>query len=238
VTPEDCRQGTVIILDLPLKEFGEVGRFAQIIFKTVWQRAIERQKERPDDRPVLLWADESQYFVTNHDVIYQQTARSKRAATVYLTQSLPNYYAMLATRDPVSATQSLLGNLQTKIFHANGDPTTNEWAERLFGQEVALRAGRSHNRKQQEPLSRTNSVQESREPVVPSRVLTTLRKGGPAHDFRVGALVFQGGRAWSPGKPEDPSQFADLRRAGAHVLRTWFDQSQFRPPKEVAQPEE
>ena len=227
VKPEDTRQGKVIILNLPIKDYGEVGRFAQILFKTIWQRAIERLPVAPADRPVFLWADESQYFVTNHDVLYQQTARSKKAATVYLTQSLPNYFAMLATRDPVSATQSLLGNLQTRIFHANGDPTTNEWAERLFGSEVALRGSKSTNRStEREEMSFGHSVQEVREPIAPARLFTTLRKGGSLNNDQVGAIVFQGGRAWLSGDEDDPCQMADARKAGAHLLRTWFDQPQ------------
>lgn len=225
ITPEQTRLGKVIILNLPIKQYGEVGRFAQIIFKTIWQRAIERLPVANGDRPVLLWADESQYFVTDHDVLYQQTARSKRAATVYLTQSLPNYHAMLSTRDPVSATHSLLGNLQTKIFHANGDPVTNEWAERMFGFEVQERYGKSRTRSERSS-SFTKSVQEGREPIVPSRSFTTLRKGGRMNQRRVGAIVFQGGRTWESANDQDPCQLSDSLRIGAHVLRTWFDQSE------------
>lgn len=228
VRPEDTRQGKVIVLNLPIKDYGEVGRFAQILFKTIWQRAIERLEVKPPaDKPVFLWADESQYFVTNHDVLYQQTARSKKAATVYLTQSLPNYYSMLATRDPVSATHSLLGNLQTKIFHANGDPTTNEWAERLFGTETSHRGSRSINHATgRDDIQLGRSVQETREPIVPARLFTTLRKGGPGppNHSRVGAIVFQGGRGWAAEAKEDPCQSADVRKTGTHVLRTWFDQ--------------
>lgn len=231
VKPEDTRRGRVIVLDLPIKDYGEVGRFAQILFKTIWQRAIERRPVSDSDRPVFLWADESQYFVTNHDVLYQQTARSKKAATVYLTQSLSSYYAMLATRDPHSATHSLLGNLQTKIFHANGDPATNDWAERLFGSERDHRAGRSvsHSTGRDE-IQLGRSVQETREPIVPARQFTTLRKGGPGppNHSRVGAIVFQGGRGWAADAKDDPCQSADVRKTGTHVLRTWFDQ----PPQQ------
>lgn len=226
VTPEDSRQGKVIVLNLPIKDYGEVGRFAQILFKTIWQRAIERLPVADKDLPVFLWADESQYFVTNHDVLYQQTARSKKAATVYLTQSLPNYYAMLATRDPYSSTHSLLGNLQTKIFHANGDPSTNEWAEKLFAQEIKPRAGQSDSLSigKGESLQLGRSVQENREPAVPARMFTTLRKGSHANKNRVGAIVFQGGRAWTHDRGDDPVHAGDARTIGHHVLRTWFEQ--------------
>ncbi len=224
VRPEDSRAGRIIVLNLPIKTFGEVGRFAQIIFKTIWQRAIERIEPATSDRTVFLWADESQYFVTEHDVLYQQTARSRRAATVYLTQSLPNYYSMLATRDPTSAAHSLLGNLQTKIFHANGDPATNEWAERMFGFEVNERYGKSRTRGEKSSTL-TTSMQEGREPIVPSRNFATLRKGGRLNKNRVGAIVFQGGRVWEPADEHDPCRLGDSIRIGAHVLHTWFEQA-------------
>lgn len=232
VTPEETRQGKVIVLNLPIKEYGEVGRFAQILFKTIWQRAIERLDVGDKDLPVFLWADESQYFVTNHDVLYQQTARSKKAATVYLTQSLPNYYAMLATRDPHSSTHSLLGNLQTKIFHANGDPATNEWAEKLFAQEIGSRAAKSTNYSvgDRESVQLGRSAQENREPAVPTRMFTTLRKGSATNSNRVGAIVFQGGRAWVKDGGEHPTHAGNVLSIGQHVLKTWFDQ----PPKKSA----
>ena len=43
ITPESTFGGKVILLNLPVKEYGEAGRFAQILFKTIWQRAVERR---------------------------------------------------------------------------------------------------------------------------------------------------------------------------------------------------
>ena len=36
------------------------------------------------------------------------------------------------------AAKSLIANLQTKIFHANGHYETNKWAEQLTGDELRL----------------------------------------------------------------------------------------------------
>lgn len=194
VTPEDSHKGKVIVLNLPIKEFGEAGRFVQILFKTLWQRATERRVVAAKTPPVFLWADESQYFVTTHDVLFQQTARSKLAATVYLTQSISNYYAAMRSRNGNAAVDSLLGNLATKIFHANGDPVTNEWAERLFAKDfIHLR---SSGMTSDSVVSR--NVQESMLPSVPAKLFTTLRKGGPQNNRIVEAFVFQGGRKWTP----------------------------------------
>ncbi len=188
VRPEDTFDGRLIVLNLPVKEYGEV---AQILFKTVWQRAVERRGS--DGRPVFLWADEAQFFVTRYDMMFQQTARSSRAATVYLTQSIANFRAALdgATSDATSISDSLLGNLQTKVFHANACPLTNEYAERLFGQELQWLQGGTGG---------AGGVQMSATqaylPVLPAIKFTGLKKGGTVNGRVVEGYVFQAGRRW------------------------------------------
>ena len=99
-SPEDCFKGKIILLNLPVKEFNELGQFAQVLFKFVWQRAVERRipqtisrdEAQATIRPVFLFADESQFFVNQYDALFQSTARSSRACTVYLTQNLPDIF--------------------------------------------------------------------------------------------------------------------------------------------------
>lgn len=215
--PELTHRGRVVILDFPIKSFGEIGRFVQVLYKTLWQMATEDRKVEVDqsagvgrgESPVFLWADESQYFITVRDLAFQLTARSKCAATVYLTQNLPNYYALLKGADNRSIADSLVGNLQTKIFHANGDPTTNKWAQELFGDAMTRMRSASTT------LSgdRTVGSSESVVPVVLGQEFSRLRKGGSAHGGVIDAYVFQAGRVWDP---------EDGRRG--HVLKTSFVQ--------------
>lgn len=188
VRPEDTHAGKILVMDLPVKDYGESGRFAQTIMKTAWQRATERRVITPkvSPCPVFLWADESQYFITNADMLFQQTARSKHAATVYLTQNLPNYYAMMGGRDGHVATDSLLGNLQTKLFHSNGDPTTNEWAERLFGKRRTQHVSSSQNAQ----AGNTVGYNEAVEALVLGSRFTKLLRGGPRNASRVEAVLF------------------------------------------------
>jgi len=109
--------GKIVILDLPQKEFNELGVYAQALFKFSWQRSVERRKPVWNTRPVFLWADESQFFCNSYDVLFQTTARSARVATVYLTQNIPNYHLALGgSRRAEPFVESLLGNLNTKIF--------------------------------------------------------------------------------------------------------------------------
>lgn len=196
VRPEETHRGKIIVLNLPVKDYGEVGRFAQLIYKTIWQRATERRLLVGDWRPVFLWADEAQHFVTSEDMLFQQTARSKWAATVYLTQNIPNYHAVLTGHAGGAITDSLLGSLQTKILHANGDPTTNEYGERLFGRVRCYRESQTHSQGGDQLGQSSMGLHESMEPVVPAREFSVLRTGGNANGYSVGAFMFKAGRAW------------------------------------------
>jgi hypothetical protein len=130
-------RGKIIIIDYSVKKYLETGVYAQGIFKLLWQQAVERREIAPTDSaiPVFLWADESQFFVSEYDMMFQQTARSSRACTVFLTQNISNYYAMMGGESSAARVNSLLGNLSTKIFHANNDYITNNWAADTIGKD-------------------------------------------------------------------------------------------------------
>lgn len=194
VTPEATHRGSVVVLNLALKEFGAVGRFAQMLYKSVWQRATERRQLKGDWRPVFLWADEAQLFAGPEDITYQQTARDRVAATVYLSQNLPNFYAAFGKAQAHDLTESLLGCLQTKLFHANGCPTTNAWAEKLFAQGTSVRGNLSFGVGPSSQGHATAGLQDAREPGVPAIRFTTLRKA--TLEQAAEAIVFQTGRRW------------------------------------------
>ena len=139
VVPEMTHEGAILVVDLPIRRWHEAGILAQQIIKYLWQRAIEARGVTATTRPVFLWADECQFFLSPYDAEFQSTARSARAATVYLTQNLPSYYAQIGGKHPEHIADSLLGNFQTKIFHANGDPRSNQWAADLIGKSIQYR---------------------------------------------------------------------------------------------------
>lgn len=209
VTPEDTQRGKVIVVNLPIKEYKEVGKLAQTLFKYCWQRATEREQSAPR-QPVFLWADESQFFINSYDMHFQTTARSSMAATVYLSQNLPNYYALLSAGKGKHEADSLLGNFQTKIFHSNTDNVTNQWAADLIGKAWTTKIDRSSGRTRQEPgagarqATSTSQHNVSRQSIneyqVPPVRFTTLKKGGPPNQGQVEAVICQGGRTWSHGK--------------------------------------
>ncbi|KAB2879774.1 TraM recognition domain-containing protein [bacterium] len=195
--PELTHRGVIIVLYLPVKEFAEAGRAVQVAYKYIWQQAAERRSVIPGQTiPVFLWADEAQNFITSYDMHFQATARSSMACTVYITQNLPNYYAELGGENEKHRVDSLVGNLQTKIFHANSDPLTNEKAAEIIGKSWQNRSGFSQS-VGREQFNLSNSMNQSFDYDVPPQQFTMLKKGGAANGGIVEAVVFQNGRIWS-----------------------------------------
>ncbi|MEL6396643.1 MAG: hypothetical protein AAFQ71_11675 [Planctomycetota bacterium] len=205
ITPELTLDGKIIVLDLPEKQFHDLGRTAQLVWKLCWQRAVEESERDQRSRPVMLWADEAQRFVTVKEPGFVQTVREHKGCCVYLTQARSNYLHAMGPGNQ-AAVESFLGVPKTKIFHCNGDPETNEWAQRIISEDWRTRA--SYNLA--EPDGRTPRVRDadskrstgfsrSREPRIHASVFGILGCGGPP-DFVVQAILFQSGRRFAAGE--------------------------------------
>jgi len=197
--PEDTLDGKIILLNLPVKNFHRVGRDCQILFKYIWQRAMERRDIRENGRPVFLWADEAQHFLHEHDAEFQATARSSRVATVYLTQNLPNYYAAMGGEKSEYRVKSFLGTLATKIFHANSDIETNKYASDLIGEIFFDDVSRSSTVSGE--FSSTRSMSMRLEKAVRAEEFTTLKTGSPKNDHTSTAYLHCQGTRFSTGGP-------------------------------------
>jgi hypothetical protein len=220
VTPEDCyKHGKIIVMDLPLKGFSDLGLLSQVLFKYVWQRALERRDLAAYPRPCVLWADECQYFINAYDQEFLSTSRgAARVATVFLSQGVPSFYAALGGGDRARhTTDSLLGLLSTKMTLANNDPTTNNWAAEVISKDWTVRSQASYSSGDMDgPNGRgvrtqhTAGGSQSLEHQVPPIRFTTLRTGGPANELNVDAYVVQAGRLW--------------KASGKNYLKTIFRQ--------------
>lgn len=141
IVPEMCFSGAIILLAFPTLSYNEEGIVAQTLFKYLFQRAVEsRNSLAPEfqERPVFLYADEAQFFVGAYDDTFLSTCRGSKCAVVYLTQSLPTYYAMLG-KERSDAVDGFVGKFNSKIFHLNADPRTNAYASSLIGRGVQIR---------------------------------------------------------------------------------------------------
>lgn len=143
IVPELTFHGAIILLNMPALTRNEDGIIAQQLFKYMWQRAVlARNALAPAQqaRPVFLWADEAQYFLNSYDAEFLSTCRGSLACTVFLSQSLPTYYAKMGGDHPRERVHHLLGNFATKIWHSNACFETNRWAADTLGQILKQRA--------------------------------------------------------------------------------------------------
>ncbi|MCB9842324.1 MAG: hypothetical protein H6812_03610 [Phycisphaeraceae bacterium] len=215
ITPEATLDGRVIVIDLPSKQFMETGRLAQILWMICWQRAVEAAGRGPESRPVFLWADEAQNFITPGMADFVQTVRESKAACVFLTQARSNYLHALGSQH-VAGVESFLGIVKTKIFHCNGDPETNEWAQRVISEDwrQQVNYGQADGQSAKKglttpPPNRSMNIGLHRMARVFASEFGGLRCGGPP-EYAIDAVLFQSGRCFAGGD--------------GNVLRLTFDQ--------------
>ncbi len=200
VRPEDAFNGKILIVDLPVQEFRLAGRVANLAWKYCFQVAVLRRMQQRGAylRPVFLWADEAQNFISDFDAEYQAVARSAGGCTVYLTQNRESYRRVLGNDDSVDA---LLGNLQAKFFCQNsGD--TNKWASELLGERwISVTSTNVSQGQGEKGGSGGVSRSEQRRYFVEPARFTTLKRGGDVYGYQVEAIVYKGGHLFEDGQP-------------------------------------
>ena len=183
--------GKIIILDMPISEYNKEGILIQGILKHSFQKALLRRNLADNRRPVFLAMDEYQNFLSSYDYRFLSEARSAGVAVLMATQNISNLYSILGSgaRDQAN---SLLGNAATKIFHANTDTTTNEWASQVIGQEWMRMVSTSMNQgnAQKGNISVSQQIHARR---LPSDFVT-LKTGGEKNQRQVEAYIVQTGR--------------------------------------------
>jgi type IV secretory pathway TraG/TraD family ATPase VirD4 len=143
-TPELTRTGKIIILDLPISEWGEVGRNAQLLVKKVWIDAMLRRQGLPrGEVPCFLLCDEYQVLATPSDAKLMQAGRSSCVSALCLTQNLNNLYACFDGVRAQYQAHAMLGNFSTLIGCRNHDKTTNEWFADTIAKTLVRRRNHS-----------------------------------------------------------------------------------------------
>ncbi|HRH03868.1 MAG TPA: TraM recognition domain-containing protein [Bacteroidia bacterium] len=206
VTPNDSLNGKIILIDFPVKKFHKIGHDVQILFKYIWQRAMEKRDINQNPRPVFLWADEAQNFLHEHDADYQATARSSKIATVYISQNLPNYYANMGGGKAEYKVKSFLGTLGTKIFHANADIVTNNYASELIGEAEAESTSETDTVGDSLSHGETRSISFQKR--LRPESMIRLRTGGPQYNFIVDGILHHQGRLFINNKGKGYAKIA------------------------------
>jgi hypothetical protein len=206
IHPEDMEDGRIVIMGVPVFEHGMSGALVQGIVKYCFQRALLRRNLAISPRPVFIFADEAQIFLNSFDAQFVSTCRESRVVNVYLTQNLPSIYAALGGINKGKAEADvILGNLNLKIWHGNGDPTTNESASATIGQtkQFFFNANSTY-----QPAGwwsvgtgyeshMSGGMSESYDFAVHPSVFTRLRTGGKRNRWLADAVVFQSGHRFA-----------------------------------------
>lgn len=191
IVPEICWiDGKIIILDLPIQSFHQVGMICQSLFKYIWQRAILRRDVRKHPRPCFLFMDEFQNYVSSFDWEYFSVSRSARVCNIAMTQNLHSLIAKLGG-GPQAQHQaySLLGNMVTKLAHAQTDQTTASYMADIIAQRWQTI---SNYNTQSSQHSSAGGSQQLAHRVLPGD-FAKLKKGGPP-DYQVEGIITMGGR--------------------------------------------
>ena len=195
VSPASILSGKIVVIDVSIHEYRKAGLLCQLIWKSAFMNAVTRRKNV--DTAVFLWADESQYFVEERDIQFLTTARSKKCAVVYLTQNVSNYESALGNESKVAA---ILGSLNTKIFHQNNDPKTNQLASKSIGKIKKTNVSYSGKPGILGILSgseRTKTISKTLQDEVCERDLIALRSGGKQSNYLVEAVIHSPGHSTS-----------------------------------------
>ena len=203
IVPEITHNGAIVILDMPVLKFGEIGQAAQLIWKILWERSVQRRSVDDSTIPCFLVVDECQLLLSESDQTFLTTARSSRASAVFLTQTVSNLYAVLGGDSKKAVADALLANMNLKVFHANGDSVTNEWGTATLSKEWTQRMTTSEGKSTMPavPLfipkgeNESTSMSESLENAVEASEFHNLRTGG-SPDCIVDALLFRAGSVW------------------------------------------
>lgn len=130
IVPEMVFNGAIIMGFPILSNFNEEGIIAQQLFKLMFQRAVESRNglaKQFQERPIFLFADESHYFLSENDDLFLSTCRGSKCAVVYLTQSLPTYFAQLGPTHE-NRVLGLIGKFGNHVFHTSVCSKSNKFA--------------------------------------------------------------------------------------------------------------
>lgn len=207
ITPDDMFRGKWILLDMAVSEYGDVGSFVAGGLKYLTQKAILRRTATDASNCVTIWADEAQQALTSFDATFLAQCRSHRGCMVYLSQSLPGYYAAIGGENGRHSVDALLTNFHSKIFHSLGDVETAQWASSLLGRSLQVFTGGSMSPSESvfdELMGNSrysgNFNQSYESTLQTNAFMHGLRTGGAANDLICDCIVVRSGEPFANGE--------------------------------------
>jgi hypothetical protein len=144
-TPEQAsHQRKIFIIDMPVLEYSrETSRVCQVLIKLAFQRAWLRHLYKPGCcNGTFLFQDEFSFLIHRLDAHFHSACRDYAVMPVCITQNILSIAAEeFGEQQPGSKTLGFLGLLGIKIFLANNETLTNQYAADQIGREYQFIEG-------------------------------------------------------------------------------------------------
>jgi hypothetical protein len=138
-TPEQTtHEHKIVIVDMPVLEYGrETSRLSQILIKIMFQRAwLRHQYKRGCCHGGFIFQDEFALLMHRNENHFHMVCRGSAIAPVCITPNILNIAAEeFGEQTPGSKTFGFLGLLSVKLFHAQNEMQTCEYASQQIGKE-------------------------------------------------------------------------------------------------------
>lgn len=207
VSPAIMDRRKWVLVDMPVREYGESARFLLGGWKYLTQRHVLKRHAKPGDAVTIIWADEAQTVVNSFDPMYLAECRSHLGCMVYLTQGLNSYYSAMPGQAGRHAADALMTNFYTKLFHAVGDDLTANFAASLVGKRLETHVGGS----MQAPESLYDEImgnarfsgsfsQQYEQVLQNTAFINGMRTGGKANRYIVDGIAVRSGEPFRNGE--------------------------------------
>lgn len=143
--PEQCsHERKIYLIDMPVLEYSrETSRVCQVLIKLVFQRAWLRHQYKPGCcNGTFLFQDEFSFLMHRLDPHFHAVCRGSAVMPVCITQNILSIAAEeFGEQQPGSKTLGFLGLIANKIFLANNETLTNQYASDQIGKIYAYIEG-------------------------------------------------------------------------------------------------
>jgi hypothetical protein len=217
IRPEMMFDGAIFLIDIPVQEYHLTAKLAALAFKRTAQLAIMRRSGPPGSlRPVFIFADEAQNFLSPKDTEYQAVARSAGGVTCLLTQQISSVREALGSEDKA---ENLISNLQTKFACQNSGDTARYMSTLIgerYTQITGINIGHSAPNDPQVPgqggtSGGINRNEQKRSYIEPA-AFQKLRRGGKSNGMIVDTVVFAGGKMFAGDTEPVPFKILSFRQ--------------------------
>ena len=142
----------IVVCDMPVLEYGrQTSRLCQILVKLIFQKAwLRHQYKLRCCNGAFLFQDEFSLLMHRDEGHFHQVCRGSAIAPICITPNILNIAAEeFGEQQPGAKTLGFLGLLSLKIFHANNETLTNQYASDQIGKVYSYiegwNAGQSEN---------------------------------------------------------------------------------------------